>query len=210
MKKEDRKQRNLTEAEKRRSEQFEKTTQEMEQQGYTRHDLTIAIGKAMGFAVVLLIPLIIIGYGLFYLIHRRVEFSGFNIWIFVIVFIALVVIHELIHGVCWSIFAPNHFKDIEFGIMKSSFTPYCTCTAPLKKGHYLFGTVMPFLVLGIIPMIVGAVIGNPFVLLIGILMADSAAGDIMIILRVLGYRSRAKEVVYMDHPTEAGSVVFER
>ena len=210
MSREGKKERVLTEAEKRRSEQFEKTTQKMAQQGYHRHDLTIEIGKATGFGIFLLIPLVIIGYGLCYLVHHRIDFSVFNIWIFVIVFIVLIVVHELIHGICWSIFTPNHFRDIEFGIMKTSLTPYCTCCVPLKKGHYLFGTVMPFLVLGIIPMIVGIVIGNSSVLLMGVLMADSAAGDLMIIRQVLGYKSRAEEIVYMDHPTEAGCVVFER
>ena len=69
---------------------------------------------------------------------------------------------------------------------------------------------MPFAVLGIIPMIVSIIIGNPSILFMSIVMAGSAAGDIMIIQSVLSYKSSAKEIVYMDHPTEAGCVVFER
>ena len=36
------------------------------------------------------------------------------------------------------------------------------------------------------------------------------AGDILIIWNLSRFKSTADEVVYMDHPTEAGSVVFER
>ncbi len=88
--------------------------------------------------------------------------------------------------------------------------PYCTCLVPLKKEHYLFGSVMPFIVLGLLPMAAGIIIGNSFVLFMGVVMADSAAGDLMIIQSVLGYKVNAGGVVYMDHPTEAGCVVFER
>ena len=36
------------------------------------------------------------------------------------------------------------------------------------------------------------------------------AGDIMIVWFLLTYRSRAETVVYMDHPTQAGGVIFEK
>ncbi len=47
-------------------------------------------------------------------------------------------------------------------------------------------------------------------LFLGIVMTDAAAGDIMIVNRLLAYRSNAGEITYMDHPTEAGGVVFEK
>ena len=124
--------------------------------------------------------------------------------------LVLIVVHELIHGISWSFFAPHGFKDIEFGIMMQYLTPYCTCLAPLKKSRYVFGSAMPLFILGILPMIAGIVLRNPAVLLMGIIMADGAAGDIMVIARVLGYKSSAEDIVYMDHPTEAGGVIFER
>ncbi len=200
----------LTEAEQRRVERFEKITEEMKQQGYVRRDLTIGMGKANAFAVILLIPLFVIGYGLYFLIHRDLALYRFNIIVFIVVFLALIVVHELIHGLCWSIFTPHRFQDIEFGLMKPSMTPYCTCLVPLKKQQHIFGTAMPFLVLGLLPMIMGIVLKQPDLLFLGIMMADGAAGDLMVISRILAYKSEAKEIVYMDHPTEAGCVVFER
>lgn len=200
----------LSDAEKRRLERFEKISEDMIHQGYARRDLTVGMDKANKFAFLLLIPLVVVGFGLYYLVNRRIAFTEFNPLIFVVAIVALTVVHELIHGVCWSLFTPHGFKDIEFGIMKSSLTPYCACLVPLKKQQHVFGTVMPLILLGILPMIVAIAIGNVDLLFIGIVMADGAAGDILIIRMLLGYKSSANEIVYMDHPTEAGGVVFER
>lgn len=202
--------RTLTAAEKRRLERFEETAENLRQQGYVRHDLTVSIVKANVFSVFLLIPLAFIGYGGYYLVHHTIEFGGMNPLVFFVLMLVLIVVHELIHGISWSFFTPHGFKDIEFGIMMQYLTPYCTCLAPLKKSRYVFGSAMPLIILGILPMIAGIVLRNPAVLLMGIIMADGAAGDIMVIARVLGYKSNAEDIVYMDHPTEAGGVIFER
>lgn len=202
--------RKLSEAEQRRLERFEKYAEDMKRQGFARRDLTVGMGKANRFAIILTIALLAIGVGLYFLVNHKLELSGMNPLIFVVIVVVLIVLHELIHGVCWSVFTPHHFRGIEFGIMRPSMTPYCVCLVPLKREHHIFGTVMPLVVLGIIPMIVGIAVGNPDVLLIGVIMSVSAAGDILIIKNLLAYKSSAREVVYMDHPTEAGGVVFER
>ena len=204
--------RQLTEAEQKRLERFETLSEELVCQGYSRTELTIGIVKANIFAVFLLIPLAVIGIGLYYMRNRTFAggFVGYALLYFVIVFVILIVVHELIHGACWAICAEHHFKDIEFGFMKQYLTPYCTCSAPLSKGPYIFGALMPLILLGIVPMVIGILIGSLPVLLIGILMADSAAGDIMIVWNILKYRSCASSIIYIDHPTQAGGVIFER
>ncbi|MBR4578058.1 MAG: DUF3267 domain-containing protein [Oscillospiraceae bacterium] len=200
----------LSKAEQNRLEHFQSIVREMEAQGYARHDLTINMKKANLFAILLLIPLFIIGYGAYYYVNRLVGFGGFNIWFFVVGYIVLIVVHELIHGLSWSIFTPHHFKDIEFGVMRPSYNPYCTCLVPLKKMQYLIGAVMPLIPLGILPMILGIAVKNTNILFLGIVMTDAAAGDMLIIRRLLSYKSKAGEITYMDHPTEAGGVVLER
>ena len=145
----------------------------MEQSGYTRHELTIDIGKENVFTIVLLVPLFLIGYGLNYLVNHRIGFLDINWLIFFVAFVVLIVTHELIHGACWSLFTPHHFKDIEFGIMKPSMTPYCTCLEPLNKGAYIFGTVMPLVLLGILPMAAGIAVDNSNILILGIIVRHS-------------------------------------
>ena len=200
----------LSKAEQRRLANFEAISEEMKRQGYTQRDLTINMSKANLFAVSLFVLLLIVGAGLYYLVHRSVDFTGYSLVVFLVAVAVLSVAHELIHGLSWSRFTPHRFKDIEFGIQKTTITPYCTCLVPLKKQHYLIGAAMPLVVLGIIPMIVGIAIGNSNVVFMGTVMAASAAGDILIMKSLIGYKSSAGEIVYMDHPTEAGSVVFEK
>ena len=55
----------LTEAEKRRLAQFENLSDELLRQGYRRSELTVGIVSANAFGVAWLIPLAVIGLGLF-------------------------------------------------------------------------------------------------------------------------------------------------
>ena len=207
------KKRSLSPAEQKRLIEFEKLSDSMIENGYKRVDLTISIVKANIFAIILLIPLFVIGVGAFVLYNKdTVSFSQspLEFIIFVLSFIAAIFVHEGIHSLTWSMFTPHRFKDIEFGFMKQYLTPYCTCKVPLQKSQYILGAIMPFLVLGVIPMIIGVLCNSWLTLFFGIIMADSAAGDLMIIYHILRYKTNAKELVYMDHPTQGGGVVFEK
>ena len=204
--------RELTPAEQRRLAAFEELAAEMMRQGYRRTELTISIVKANVFAVVLLIPLFVIGYGLFLLKNNGIgeAFGSGRMVLFLPVLLVLIVVHELIHGASWAIFSEHHFKDIDFGFMKQYLTPYCTCSVPLTKGQYIFGALMPGVLLGVVPMIAGILTGSHLLLLLGIIMTDSAAGDIQIVWNILRYRSTAENIVYIDHPTQGGGVIFEK
>ncbi len=206
------KERKLTEKERVRLERFNEMAASMEAQGYRKTMLTVSIVWANVFAVILLIAVAAIGITLYFLKQGEIfgRLTILQTVILFLVFLALIVLHELIHGIGWSLSTKNGFKDIEFGVMLDSLTPYCTCSQPLGKGQYILGAVLPLVTLGILPMIAGILIGSFYTLMIGVMMTASAAGDILIILKILRYKSKAKDVVYIDHPTEAGGVIFER
>lgn len=203
--------RKLSEAEQRRFEKFEALSKKMEEQGFKWVELTVSIVKANVFAIALLIPLLVIGFGLLIYFHRDgLAIRTVGMLTSLLALAALVVAHEAIHGLSWAPFAENGLKDIEFGFMKQYLTPYCTCLTPLTKGQYIFGALMPMIVLGIIPMIWGIIAGSLYIEFIGIVMTNSAAGDILIVRNILRYKTDAETVVYIDHPTQAGGVIFER
>ncbi|MDO5117534.1 MAG: DUF3267 domain-containing protein [Eggerthellaceae bacterium] len=206
------KERKLTDAEIRRLETFNATCDELASQGYKRVGLEVGILFANIVAIVAVIVLFFALLPLFSMAHPEAEISlslgGF--FAVIVVFLVLIVVHELIHGLTWSFYAPRGFKDIEFGIMRDSFTPYCTCSAPLQRGAYITGALMPLIILGILPIVIAFVIGYVPLLYIGIFMTVSAAGDVLIVLKVLRYKTTASDVLLYDHPTEAGSVIFER
>ncbi len=206
------KERKLTEKEQIRLERFNEVAASMEEQGYRKTLLTVSILWANVFAIFLLLAVAVIGIVLFVLKYDDLfgRLSILESVILIIIFLALIVIHELIHGIGWSLSTKNGFKDIEFGVMLDSLTPYCTCSQPLSKGQYILGAMLPLITLGILPMIAGILIGSFYTMMMGVIMTASAAGDILIVLKILRYKSRAKDIVYMDHPTEAGGVIFER
>ena len=205
--------RKLTPAEERRLTQFEETGRKLEERGYRRKDLTVGLVKANLFVILLSIPVMIITMALFFLKNRDMgdlSFSGTSFLVFFVLFAGLIVVHELIHGLTWAIHAEGRFSSIEFGFIKEYFTPYCVCKSPLGKGQYILGAVMPLLILGILPTAAGILFGNGLLFWIGIVMTLSAGGDILIVLQILLYKSPAPEKLFVDHPTQAGVVVYER
>ncbi len=181
------KERKLTEKERVRLERFNEMAASMEAQGYRKTMLTVSIVWANVFAVILLLAVAAMGITLYFLKQGEIfgRLTILQTVILFLVFLALIVLHELIHGIGWSLSTKNGFKDIEFGVMLDSLTPYCTCSQPLGKGQYILGAVLPLVTLGILPMIAGILIGSFYTLMIGVMMTASAAGDILIILKIL-------------------------
>ncbi|MBQ6455180.1 MAG: DUF3267 domain-containing protein [Eggerthellaceae bacterium] len=206
------KERKLTDAEVRRLEAFSATCDALVSQGYKRIGLEVGILFANVVAIVAAVVLFLVSIPLFAMAHPETDIilSSVGFIIVIIAFLVLIVVHELIHGITWSFFAPNGFKNIEFGIMRDSFTPYCTCNAPLRKGAYVIGALMPLIILGIAPLAIAFIVGNVPLLFIGILMTVAAAGDVLIVLKVLRHKAVSDDTLLFDHPTEAGSVIFER
>lgn len=208
------KDRKLTAAEERRLTIFESKKKTLKKRGYKETELTIGIVKANIIALIMAVPVSVVAIALFFLLNRSFyvdteHIVRDNIIFFVSIFL-LIVVHELVHGITWAVMSPNHFKDIEFGFMLEYLTPYCTCKEPLRKGPYIMGALMPLIVLGIIPLIVGIATGSFFLLAVGIVMTVTAAGDMMIVYNILKYKTDSKDVLIVDHPTQGGSVVFER
>ena len=204
--------RKLSKAEEKRKKLYEEKKKEVLAQGYEEKDLTISVLRANVMAFVLGLPIIILLLILFIYKNQSglYTFSFYGPVVFLVVFAVLVVVHELIHGLFWAIYAKHHLKSIEFGFIVSSLTPYCCCKEMLTKSQYIIGGIMPTVILGIIPAIISIFTGSIFWFAMGELMILSGGGDMTILLKLLRYKSNKKEILYMDHPYECGLVVFER
>ena len=213
--------RQLTEAELRRKENFLKIEQDYLSRGYRRVDLTVSIMKANTVGILITLPLMAAITVAFIIYNHGLE-SGkleefpwpdyLNMVFFLVAFIAFIVIHEGIHGLSWAIGIPGHFKNIEFGFVVKMLTPYCTCKVPMPVPLYVFGSLMPMTVLGIIPGILCIFFANLGILGFFILQILAGAGDLLISIMVIKHMSRTKckDVVLIDHPYECGAVIFEK
>ena len=203
--------RKLTAKELKRKNDFEKLNSEMQQKGYKIKNMTINIRQANFLGPLSMLPFIALTF-LFYYNVNGFDLRGISLGFAVaaILLLPLTILHELIHGVTWGIFAKNHFHSIDFGIIWSSFSPYCTCSKPLKKWQYLLGTAMPTLVLGGGSAVAAVMTNQLLIFLLAEYMIASGGGDFLIILKSMLYRIEKQESVYCDHPYECDCVVFEK
>lgn len=169
-----------------------------------RINYTMGMGQANFYAFLLIFPILILLLLPYYLLWG---FESFEVYRKIITesLIAIIVIgaiiHELLHGITWALFTKNGFRSIRFGINWKWITPYCHCKEPLKVKFYIIGAAMPLLLMGIIPSAISLVIGNGFLLAIGILFTWAAGGDIISIF-MLSRLDRNTQVY--DHPKKLG------
>ena len=211
--------RELTEAEKKRVENFNKIALQLEGEGFKRVDLTISLITANTVGILITLPFIAVIVAL-YVLRNGTDFYGdfeampwpapLSFLFIVIAMVAGIVIHEGIHGLFWSFGAKNHLKDIEFGFVVQMLTPYCTCKVPISKPIYILGSMMPMTLLGFVPGIICIFLANPILLIFSAIMILGGAGDILISGLLLKYKTKGKNVVILDHPYECGLVVFEK
>ena len=102
-------------------------------------------------------------------------------WYFFPVFLGGIIVHEAIHVATWMIAGRLPYSTMKFGFQWKTITPYAHCTTPISKRAYVIGTVMPAVVLGIVPFTASLYIGNGWLLLFGVLFTFAAIGDFLII-----------------------------
>lgn len=212
MKEQKKKERKLSKAELKRKAEFEQLTEKLIAEGYTPNHITMSALAANVWAIVAALPIAVPLIVIFYMVEEEIllTFNSSDFWIAYLVFLVLIVVHELIHGFTWALFAENGFKSISFGFIAEYLTPYCTCNQPLKKHQILIGSLMPTIILGVLLGIVSIVTGSSMLLFISVLNTFGGGADLMMSVKLLLYKSPSKDVLFMDHPYEIGTAVFEK
>lgn len=117
-----------------------------------------------------------------------------------------VVAHEAIHGLSWAYFGGKPLSAIKFGFQLKTLTPYAHCKEPMRARAYRIGAVMPGLVMGILPSLVGIATGSGWIMFFGLFFTFAAGGDALVLWLV---RNVDAKVLVEDHPTNAGCYVPE-
>lgn len=206
--------RKLTPQEQKRKEKFDEICEDLAKEGYFKTDLTVSILTASLLAVLVMAPFMVLALWGFYMAVPSydvdVRVTAWQGVLMFVVMIALIIFHELIHGLTWGCFAKKHFRSIHFGIIWSMLTPYCTCEEPLKRWQYILGTVMPTLIIGVGLTGFACMSHSICWLLLAELMIVAGGGDFLIVYKILLHKSRGKQAYYYDHPYECGLVIFEK
>jgi hypothetical protein len=120
--------------------------------------------------------------------------------------VLLMIPHELIHGLTAMVVGKAKWKDLKFGMMWKKCAAYCHYGVPLTVAQYRWVTLMPLILLGIIPSILSFILGNSLMLLYGMIGITVAIGDIWIAWLL---RKEDGSVKVYDHPSTAGYFLFD-
>ena len=183
----------------------------MENEEVKGRKVAIDIGKANVFAIVIMVAAAIVFMVPFFWIWKGVPMERLlGTWmgwiLFSICMIVGIVVHELIHGITWACFAKSGWRSISFGVMWKQLTPYCHCVEPMRITAYMWGAMMPCIILGILPAISALFLGNLILLAFGIMFIAAAAGDIWMTWLLTKEDPRS---LVLDHPTEAGFYIID-
>lgn len=116
------------------------------------------------------------------------------------------VIHECLHVLGWKVFGRQPWSVFKFGFNWKTVTPYAHCQVPLEASAYRKGTVLPGLILGVLPSAAGILLQDGIVTLFGAFFLGAACGDFLSLWLM---RSVHPDALVKDHPTRAGCIVLE-
>ncbi len=176
-------------------------------------DLSVSMTAANALSLLIALPLILVLAGLYLLRwggQLQIALSprgSRNLLLFLVVFVAGLAVHELLHAVSWMVFGRRPRSAIHFGIDKKTLSPYAHCKEPLAANSYRLGTFIPGLLMGILPSLAAVVIGSGWLLGFGLLFTLTAGGDLLILWLI---REVPGGRMVEDHPTRAGCYVIEK
>lgn len=173
-----------------------------------KKDYSISMAQANVYALVATLPFIVPLFALYVWVWQGLNWDGssFATLLLLLVFLLSVVVHELIHAFSWRWAAGLSAEEVQLGFQWRTFTPYAHAKVPMPASAYRLGTVMPGLVLGLAPAVVGLLLGQSGLFLFGLLSIFSAGGDLTILWLL---RSVKGTQLVEDHPTQAGCFVWD-
>jgi hypothetical protein len=172
-----------------------------------KRDLSISMARANLVVMFISIPVAILQFVIFILLHgmRKLEPTWSSIFLLILVLFG-VVLHELIHGISWMIFGQKQLSTIKFGFQWRTFTPYAHLKEPVEVNAYRLGAFLPGFILGISTYILSLVLGDGNLFWFSLVHTSAAGGDWLILWLIRNVRAGMQ---VEDHPTNAGCYVLE-
>jgi len=172
-------------------------------------DLSISLARANAYTLAVSLPLVGLMLAAYLLLAPEdTRVPGMSLCgglLFCVLIIAGILVHEGIHALAWSAFGRMSLKRIRFGFQASTLTPYAHALDPMPARAYCLGALMPALILGAIPFVVGTAIGSLALALYGMIFVFAAGGDMLVVWLIRGVDPRA---LVLDHPSRAGCIML--
>jgi Putative zincin peptidase len=184
-----------------------------------RRELTMTGAEANLYAAVFVIPIVLLlGLPYYFLwlrdlnldtmigfFRNNLYLGKFSILWILIILLAGIILHELIHGLTFLLFCKKGVRSIEFGIMWQYLAPYCHCKEPLPVWSYIISALMPAILLGLVPAGIGLITGKLIALVFGMIFLIAAGGDYLIVWLL---RGQPKKSLVLDHESKVGCYII--
>jgi hypothetical protein len=170
-------------------------------------EITIDGPRLTLILVAMIIPFYISGDRLFHIIwENRTPLINLTLawWAKGVSILLAVMLHELIHGLIFALYAPHGFKSVTFGVNLKMGALYCHCRDPLKVKYYRRAGIAPMVVLGLIPLIFGLSTGVSWIKTFGLLLTIGGFGDLLICIKLLKFN---RNLMILDHPEKLGFII---
>jgi len=131
-------------------------------------------------SIILLLFLLFILLGSFTYFTDYKLANFFNINLLVILPLSIIV-HELLHMIGFLLY-DFKLEKISFGINKVGI-PFTRISKVIPKKYFLIATLMPMVLLGILPLIYSLIIFNKIIVTFSIINISGSSGDILIFLK---------------------------
>lgn len=125
-------------------------------------------------------------------------------WVKFLSVMLAIVMHELIHGLFFALYAENGSRAVSFGFSRTMFSPYCHCKDPVRVKHYRRAGIAPTLILGIIPLTFALITGVNWIKTLGILLTIGGLGDVLVWFKILRFNGN---LMVRDHPEKMGFII---
>lgn len=142
------------------------------------------------------------------LIHQRfsASFSFWDIFIFIVGYILLIILHEIFHLIGFMIFGKVKFKQLKYGVNLKLGVAYATTTKPLKNAAMKKALMLPFWTTGVIPTLTGFLFDSYLIVTLGAVLIAGAVGDFYMYKELRKY---SRDALVKDDPNLPKLYVYE-
>lgn len=128
-------------------------------------------------SVILFIPL-------FFIIYLLNLWKFIDIYFLVLYFLWMF-LHELLHGIGFSLNKDINHKNIVYGAALEKGILYCMCKEKISKNSIMISLVFPFFIIGIFTFFIGLIINNEILMLLSLFNIVGCIGDLVMFFNFL-------------------------
>lgn len=116
----------------------------------------------------------------FWLIYgnKSMEILGSSMNAVILLYLPYLVLHEILHSLAYVIYGAD-FKNITYGAHLEKGVLCCLCKQNINKKNILHSLLYPFIIIGIITLIIGLVINAPILVILSLINISGCSGDLL-------------------------------